>query len=363
VFLSLNSDINSGIFFSLIFLLYFVFKKKFLSLKNFFFLFLFYFFLFLPHINIFYALIYDEPFHRTEMIRSSMTPISTIDIFKIFFFNLLGIKFFFETIFNYDFGLNLSLFILKIFFFFSIFFIREKKIFIIYFLIIIVYLVNIFLASRLFYDISNAIAFIKFFSFTYIDQYLILLFSLLSLFILNKIKNYYYVLICVVLIFQVSPSLVPFAKNYISYFKVENYRNYYTFEGYYLKNTYSQIKNIVKENRVMSIMWADPMVAVMNGIKVIDGYHNLYPLAYKKKFYKVIEKELEQDQSFKNYYLTIGSRVYAPIRNFKNPKINFLEAKKLGAKYVISKEIIYSNNLYKVAEFKDKEIIHLFKIK
>jgi len=203
----------------------------------------------------------------------------------------------------------------------------------------------------------------KLFSFNYLTQYLILLYSLLSLSILNKIKNYYYVLICVVLIFQVNPSLIPFAKNYISYFKVENYRNYYTFEGYYLKNTYSQIKNIVKENRVMSIMWADPMVAVMNGIKVIDGYHNLYPLAYKKKFYKVIEKELEQDQSFKNYYLTIGSRVYAPIRNFKNPKINFLEAKKLGAKYVISKEIIYSNNLYKVAEFKDKEIIHLFKIK
>jgi len=183
------------------------------------------------------------------------------------------------------------------------------------------------------------------------------------LFTLKKIKYLFYPLFFIVLLFQINSSLIPYAKNNISYFKVKDYRNYYTFEGYYLKNTYSKIKNIVKEDRVMSIMWADPMVAVMSGINVVDGYHNLYPLSYKKKFYKVIEKELEQDLIFKNYYLTWGSRVYAPIKDFKNPKINFLEAKKLGAKYVISKEIIYSNNLYKVAEFKDKEKIYLFKIK
>ena len=33
----------------------------------------------------------------------------------------------------------------------------------------------------------------------------------------------------------------------------------------------------------------DPMVAVMSNIRVIDGYHNIYPLSYKVKFRKIIE--------------------------------------------------------------------------
>ena len=32
----------------------------------------------------------------------------------------------------------------------------------------------------------------------------------------------------------------------------------------------------------------DPMIAVMNDIKVIDGYHSIYPLSYKIEFRKII---------------------------------------------------------------------------
>ena len=42
----------------------------------------------------------------------------------------------------------------------------------------------------------------------------------------------------------------------------------------------------------------DPMVAVMNDIRVIDGYHTIYPLNYKIKFRKIIEKRAR-----KKYYL------------------------------------------------------------
>ena len=38
---------------------------------------------------------------------------------------------------------------------------------------------------------------------------------------------------------------------------------------------------IVKDNRVISI-GVDPMVAVYHDMNVMDGYHTIYPLSYKK---------------------------------------------------------------------------------
>ena len=60
-----------------------------------------------------------------------------------------------------------------------------------------------------------------------------------------------------------------------------------TFDGYYKFKDYTFIKNIVKNSRVMSV-GLDPMIAVMNDIRVIDGYHTLYHASYKKKFRKII---------------------------------------------------------------------------
>ena len=42
----------------------------------------------------------------------------------------------------------------------------------------------------------------------------------------------------------------------------------------------TKIKEIVQDDRVMSAN-LDPMVAVMNDINVIDGYHALYPWTIK----------------------------------------------------------------------------------
>ena len=109
-----------------------------------------------------------------------------------------------------------------------------------------------------------------------------------------------------------------------------------TFDNYYKFDDYSYIRNIVKDSRVLSV-GLDPMIAVMNDIRVIDGYHTIYPMSYKIKFRKIIEKELDNNIKLKNYYDNWGSRVYAFYNDQNNLLLNFKYAKKLGADFVISK--------------------------
>ena len=108
-----------------------------------------------------------------------------------------------------------------------------------------------------------------------------------------------------------------------------------TFDNYYKFEDYAFIRYIVKNSRVMSV-GLDPMIAVMNDIRVIDGYHTIYPLSYKIKFRKIIEKELENNIVLKNYYDNWGNRVYAFYSDENNLMLNFQHAKKLGADYIIS---------------------------
>ena len=135
-----------------------------------------------------------------------------------------------------------------------------------------------------------------------------------------------------------------------------------TFDNHYKFKDYTFIRNIVKNSRVMSV-GLDPMVAVMNDIRVIDGYHNVYPLSYKIKFRKVIEAELEKNIMLKNYYDSWGSRVYAFYTNKNNIELNFQSAKDLGADYVISKFPIENNNL-KIVCYKcnNSNQLYLYKI-
>ena len=129
--------------------------------------------------------------------------------------------------------------------------------------------------------------------------------------------------------------------------KVENYQNLYTFKGYYNFYDYKKIKEIVKNDRTLSV-GLDPMVAVMHNIYVMDGYHSIYPLQYKKKFRQIIEPELNFDTNYKNYYDNWGSRVYTSLYRPKDPinfKLNYDAAKKLGAKFIISSISLNSKSL------------------
>ena len=92
------------------------------------------------------------------------------------------------------------------------------------------------------------------------------------------------------------------------------------------------------------------MIAIVNGISTIDGYHNIYPLSYKKKFRKIIEKEIDKNTNFKKYYDNWGSRIYAFVNDPNEISINFSEAKNLGADFVISKYDLNSNNLELVCD-------------
>ena len=106
------------------------------------------------------------------------------------------------------------------------------------------------------------------------------------------------------------------------------------------------------------------MAAVVNDISVIDGYHTLYPLSYKLKFRKVIEKQLNYYQDVKKYYDDWGGRVYTFVSDPKIIKINFLQAKLLGAEYVISKYSISNQILLSICEkCNDSPELFLYKIK
>ena len=103
------------------------------------------------------------------------------------------------------------------------------------------------------------------------------------------------------------------------------------------------------------------MIAVMNNMYAIDGYHNIYPLNYKAEFRKIIVKELDKNPFIKNYYDYWGNRVYAFIKEPTNIEIDFSEAKRLRAEYVISKFKIGSNDLT-LLENNFQYPIYLYKI-
>lgn len=144
--------------------------------------------------------------------------------------------------------------------------------------------------------------------------------------------------------FSKVPDILFHSNNYFTEKGNGKYETNKTFDKYYRFDDYKYIKNIVKESRVLSVD-LDPMVAVMNNIKVIDGYHNIYPNDYKIKFRKIISRELDKNEELKKYYDNWGNRVYAFYNDKDNLLLDFVAAKKIGADYVISSFAIKNKNL------------------
>jgi len=141
-----------------------------------------------------------------------------------------------------------------------------------------------------------------------------------------------------------------------------NHSTIRTFDNYYNFKDYLFIKNIVKESRIMSV-GLDPMVAVMNDIKVIDGYHTIYPLSYKIKFRKIIEQELKNNINLKKYYDDWGNRVYAFYTDKNNILLDFQFAKTVGAEYILSRFPIDNNDLKIICfQCNNSNYIFLYKI-
>jgi len=320
--------------------------------------FVFLFSIFLSNINIFYGIIYDGPIHREVWQREYF---DLINFIKSFVSSLLKLP----SGLNYNFALVLPFLIfLPFLYLFSL--IAKNKAISLIFLTLIFLKMNLYLLStQQFINLITYLKFPKTFTYTYYDKYFIFFYCLLLILILNekiKFKNFLIIIsIITVVNFQINSSIIPLVKQNVKKYKEEYYRNYYTFDGFYVPEKYKNIKKIVKNDRIISIGF-DPMAAIANDIKTIDGYHNLYPLSYKIAFNEVIKDELANNKIWYNYYNDYGHRLYAIINDEKNIKINFLAAKKLGAVYVLSKYQIKSVNLKAICENCNNDRFYLYKI-
>ena len=337
--------------------------------------------------------ILSDPIHRTVFVGRTDLITSFLNAFNFFLIGLRDVDplFFFKVPLHILYTLLLALSLFS----------NEKKIKLLFFFIISILILQSIVGSNLinifFIGIFNIF---EGFNFARIDRVLPLAFTLLFIFKLNN-KNLkgllYFVSIISILSIQFQTPLPQIVKyilqknmqvdkfdetknkilenNYISGFKIIfNKKNYTsneidfndsvskTFDNYFKFDDYAFIRNIVKKSRVMSV-GLNPMIAVMNDIKVVDGYHPIYPLNYKIKFRKIIEKELEKNIFLKNYYDNWGSRVYAFYTDENNIMLNFQAAKTLGTDYVISRFPIENNDL-KIVCYKcnNSNQLYLYKI-
>lgn len=143
-----------------------------------------------------------------------------------------------------------------------------------------------------------------------------------------------------------------FVKKFGSFGKPEvNNENYFYLDEFYAEDIFNQIKKILPTNyseyRVGSV-GLHPSLSLFNGFYTIDGAIANYPLQYKKRFRKIIEKEIERDEGLKHYFDEYGCRVYLFTKEIWNrrysnlleksirPKYNTQELKKMNCMYIFS---------------------------
>jgi len=336
-----------------------------------------------------------DPLHRTVMEKNGLLKIVILEFknfYGLFFPNNMKEIFYLPT------------YLLKLLILTSCFLIKNKKIKFFLLFIFLTYLLKNLLSSDLTQIIfNNFFTFLKGFNFSRVANILPLLFSILLVAILkvNKNKVFKNILIILTITSSISAqlyfpiqeftkellrknlkneslklvkenfknesikeiiSLLRDKKNY----KYENFiydlKTNTSFDSYYKFEIYKKIKLLVGPNRVASI-GVDPMIAAMNDINVIDGYHNIYHLSYKKKFRLIIQEELNQNNVLKDYYDKWGNRVYMFYNDKNNLLFNFKEAKNLGAKYIISSFPIKNENLeFNCLLCDENNKIYLYKI-
>ena len=345
IFFGLNTDLIADFFFiPIAFLIVLIIDKK-VFFQRFYFivkiLSIFFICAIISSSNIVYLQLFSETMHREEFSREALPFLKNIYQQIISALKLpTGLNSNFFKLIPY----TIILVPLTLLSFFS----KNKIVIKILALIIFIHLASFLLNTEMIANLRNdSSGFVKTFNLSWMSHYLPIIHALLFVYLISDPKSLASKPITIlsffsILLFQFNSFAVPLIKTKI--FKESNYRNLYTFEGYYLFDEYKKVKKIVNDKRVLSI-GLDPMIAVINNIKVIDGYHALYPLSYKKKFRKIIEDELKTNLQLKNYYDNWGSRVYAFTTNPSKNSRNFDQAKKLGAEYVISKNEIKSSDL------------------
>lgn len=88
---------------------------------------------------------------------------------------------------------------------------------------------------------------------------------------------------------------------------------YITWESYYAENLMQELEDAIGRDMTtyrVAHLGMSPAPALMHGFYTADGYSNNYPLEYKHRFRRVIEKELEKSPETAVYFDTWGSRCY-----------------------------------------------------
>lgn len=336
-----------------------------------------------------------EPLHRGTVTKEGLLNIITMEI-NYLHRMLLPNKM--QGIF--DLPVNL----LKLLILVSCFFLKNKKINLFLLFFFLIYLSKILVSSDFSQIIfNNFLVFLKGFNFSRIGNVMPLLFSILLIGALNvnKKKIFKNFLITLIITSAVLNQLYVPTNEFTKIFLKENlkkeslkllkekYKNVSikeiidivkvkenfkhknivfdlktnnSFDSFFKFNAYKKIKLLVGSKRVASI-GANPMIAAMNDINVIDGYHTIYHLSYKKKFRKIIAKELDQNNTLKDYYDNWSNRIVMFYSDENNLLFDFGEAKNLGAVFIISSFPIKNESLESNCLLCDKNNkIYLYKI-
>ncbi len=87
----------------------------------------------------------------------------------------------------------------------------------------------------------------------------------------------------------------------------------YTYQKFFSTELFCEISDFIgrpqNEYKVGSVALY-PAVPLYNGFYCIDGYSNNYDIKYKHRFRRIIEKELDKNESIREYYDKWGNRCY-----------------------------------------------------
>lgn len=124
------------------------------------------------------------------------------------------------------------------------------------------------------------------------------------------------------------------------------------FSNVYSIDLFEEIKKDLSDYDIKVLcVGFDPAIANFNDIQTVGGFSVSYPLSYKHKFHKIIVDELEKPPKinfYNSFFMNWGSKCYAFSREItgeydktntqvlKDLRLNYQEAEKLGAKYVLS---------------------------
>lgn len=139
----------------------------------------------------------------------------------------------------------------------------------------------------------------------------------------------------------------------------------YTFNEFYSEKAFKKISFCINRNEKVISLGIHPAVSAYNNLNTADGYSAIYPLSYKKKFRKIISKELDNNIENKDYFDNWGSRCYIfddklgtrfDITKYSSPEatinleldVNALKSLSIG--YIISTIPLQNKNRYNLVE-------------